>query len=333
MKIVLLLLWLTVSVVGQTKNDNGAAEQDRTHNAHPAKTASVDNQKTLPSQVFVTNQQLTTEHQSKADISAEDIEIQRQLTKFTKYLVWVGLLQAVVLASQAVLFFQQKKIMEEHKTKFEDLAKAANSNAQAAILQVGAMQKQITEMSAQTDVLERSVAVAKLSADAAKLSADAAMESNRQGAEFFKAEKRPWIGMIGTLSLLEKKSTKPGQYQFTVGYTLKNFGSAPALNTVVPLGPIVEDVNNYNLVKEKVAEARQSGEKIVSMTGDLLLPGAEKYGTCLFGGGAASKIVIPGCVVYRGTDGIVHHTELSYWIDFAEGEKAAFHTAWFQSAD
>lgn len=70
------------------------------------------------------------------------------------------------------------------------------------------------------------------------------------------------------------------------------------------------------------------------MTGDLLLPGAEKHNTCRFGESTRPpKIVIPGCIVYRDTDGIIHHTELSYWIDFAEGAKAAFHTAWFQSAD
>jgi uncharacterized protein HemX len=81
------------------------------------------------------------------------LEIQRKLAKFTKYLVWVGLLQALILAGQAVLFFQQKKIMEEHKTKFNELAKAANSNAEAAILQVRAMQEQITEMSVQSGIL------------------------------------------------------------------------------------------------------------------------------------------------------------------------------------
>jgi hypothetical protein len=70
------------------------------------------------------------------------------------------------------------------------------------------------------------------------------------------------------------------------------------------------------------------------MTGDLLLPGAEKTDTFRFGESPRlSKFIIPGCIVYRFADGTVHHTELSYWIDFNEGEKAIFRTVWFQAAD
>jgi hypothetical protein len=81
--------------------------------------------------------------------------------------------------------------------------------------------------------------------------AGAAEESNRQSAEFFRAEKRPWIGMIGTLSLLERRSTKPGQYEFTVGYTIKNFGVAPAFNTIVVLGATVEGGNKLRACEEQ----------------------------------------------------------------------------------
>lgn len=88
---------------------------------------------------------------------------------------------------------------------------------------------------------------------ATKRAAEATEISNDQNAAFFKTENRPWVGISKELTILEKKSTKAGQYEFTVEYTLKNFGSAPALNVVVPFGPLVEDVNNYNLVKDKVA--------------------------------------------------------------------------------
>ncbi len=165
-------------------------------------------------------------------------------------------------------------------------------------------------------------------------SAQASEQSNSQSATFFKMEKRPWVGMNKGPTVLEKKSTKPGQYGFTVGYTVKNFGIAPAFNTIVVFEAAVEDVNNYALVKSKVDAARKTGESIINVTGDLLLPTGEKNDTCLFSEiSRADKFVVPGCIVYRFADGTVHHTELSYWIDFGEGEKAFFRTSWFQAAD
>jgi hypothetical protein len=70
------------------------------------------------------------------------------------------------------------------------------------------------------------------------------------------------------------------------------------------------------------------------MTGDLLLPTVTKHDTHHFGESTRpDKVVIPGCVVYRFADDTVHYTELSYWIDFSEGDKAVFHTLWFQHAN
>ena len=71
----------------------------------------------------------------------QEIEIQRQLSKFTGWLVAVGFLQFIVLAVQAVLFFQQRNIMEQHEewmqkhdAKLAQLAEAANKDAEAARL-------------------------------------------------------------------------------------------------------------------------------------------------------------------------------------------------------
>lgn len=167
-------------------------------------------------------------------------------------------------------------------------------------------------------------------------SAKAAEVSNAQNAEFFRAEKRPWVGIVGELSMQDKKSTKPGSFGFTLKYVFKNFGATPAFNIVIPFGTVLEgkDINNYNLVKGKVDEARKSGENILNMTGDVLFPGEEKTSTCEFSGiQFGQKFIITGCIVYRFADDSIHHTELSYWIDLAEGEKAKFRTLWFQGAD
>jgi hypothetical protein len=190
-------------------------------------------------------------------------------------------------------------------------------------LQWQVLRRQAKLMKIHADHLEKLAAAARDNASAASLNAQSLINSDR-----------PWVGMSQEIILLKKQSTKPGRYEFTVGYTVKNFGVSPALNTVVSFGITIGDVNNYDLVKSKVAEARRQGENIIKMTGDLLLPTAEKNDTCLFGESERpNKIVIPGCIVYRSIDGAVHHTELSYWIDFSEGDKAVFRSSWFQSAD
>jgi hypothetical protein len=214
--------------------------------------------------------------------------------------VWVfsGLL-VVVGILQGVVLWQQRKIMGEHARHLENLAKAATNNAEAA-----------------------------------RLNAQAVEISNNQSAEFFRMEKRPWVGMSQELIMLESKTTEPGRYGFTIQYAVKNFGVAPAFNTVVCFGDTIDNPNDHAFVKTKVAEARQTAENIVHLTGDLLLPSAEKYNTHLFSERVRpKKFAIPGCIVYRFADGTVHYTELSYWIDLTEGEKATFRTLWFQSAN
>ena len=83
----------------------------------------------------------------------------------------VGTIAAVITLWQVK---RQADTLDEHKTKFDELAKAANSNAEAAILQVRAMQELITEMSVQSGILQESVGVTRDAAKASQTSADAA---------------------------------------------------------------------------------------------------------------------------------------------------------------
>lgn len=171
---------------------------------------------------------------------------------------------------------------------------------------------------------------AKATADAAR----AAQESNRQNAEFFRTEKRPWVGIIGDPFIVLVESERTGHRAFRVEYTIKNFGVAPAFNVVVPFSSAIEEANAYDLVKSKINEARKLGENILSLTGDLLLPGAEKMGSCEFSPAPkTNRFTLAGCIVYRFSDGSIHYTELSYFADWDEGGKAKCRTAWFQDAD
>lgn len=214
--------------------------------------------------------------------------------------VWIfsGLL-VVIGFLQGIVLWQQRKLMGKHAEHLEKLAGAASDNAAAA--------------KSNTNALET---------------------ANTQSANFFRIHNRPWVGMSGEPTLLEYKSTKPGQFGFTLGYRIKNFGNAPAFNTVVPFEEVVEDPNDHALLKVRVEKARKQGENIVNLTGDLLLPGVEKYDTCLFSERARpNKFDIPACIVYRFADGTVHYTELSYCVEVSGEGKATFRTLWFQNAN
>jgi hypothetical protein len=151
----------------------------------------------------------------------------------------------------------------------------------------------------------------------------------------FNQSQRPWVGMAEDVTLLQN-SESGGIFKFVVGYKLRNFGSFPALNTVVALNSPIGDANNYGLVKTRVNDSCKLAESLVPQTGDLLLPGGEKPDTWTYTDKKAwpTKFVIPGCIVYRNPGGAVHHTQLCYWINFQETPKSTrFGTCWFQSAD
>jgi hypothetical protein len=106
---------------------------------HATKAGETKNQQqpaaSTPNQTTAVHEQPSgNENDETATRHKEEIEIQRQLSKFTGWLVAVGFLQFIVLAVQAVLFFQQKKIMGQHKTSLEDLAGAAKTSAGEAVV-------------------------------------------------------------------------------------------------------------------------------------------------------------------------------------------------------
>jgi hypothetical protein len=105
--------------------------------------------------------------------------IDRTIMWCTIVLTFVGSLGTWAAVKTLRQVKRQADTLEDHKTKFDELAKAANSNAEAAILQVRAMQEQITEMSVQSGILEESVNVSGDAATAAKESADALIASER----------------------------------------------------------------------------------------------------------------------------------------------------------
>lgn len=74
------------------------------------------------------------EQNGKIDRVADDTEIQQQLAKFTKYLVYVGLLQAVVLAFTLLVIMQQAKLMGQHARHLEILGPAIMNSQRAWVI-------------------------------------------------------------------------------------------------------------------------------------------------------------------------------------------------------
>jgi hypothetical protein len=140
-----------------------------------------------PSQtIAIYNQPSPTQHNGDNMPSQDAMDVERQLAKFTGYLVIVGLLQVLILAVQAVLFFQQRNIMGQHRVSLEQLATAAEDNAkaiqtQALIMdgQLKAMEGQLAAIEGQKRSLEESVAVSRDAAKAASLNAQAVINTER----------------------------------------------------------------------------------------------------------------------------------------------------------
>lgn len=129
------LLWFAILAVCQSPNDKGIPVQKSTSNAALNKKPETneENAADLPNNATTANQSASGEGTGNGSYQSRDsIEVERQVAKFTGYLVGVGLLQFLILAVQAVLFFQQKNIMGQHKVSLEQLATAAIDNAKAA---------------------------------------------------------------------------------------------------------------------------------------------------------------------------------------------------------
>jgi hypothetical protein len=132
---VITLSCIAILGVCQTPKDKGIPVQKSTSNAALNKNPDTNEQHTanLPNSTTAANQSASGESTSNGSNQSRDsIEVERKVAKFTGYLVGVGLLQFLILAVQAVLFFQQKKIMGQHKVSLEQLATAAIDNAKAA---------------------------------------------------------------------------------------------------------------------------------------------------------------------------------------------------------
>jgi hypothetical protein len=127
--IVAALLCFAVLGVSQSPSDKGIVKQDGTPSTNdPAKSAENKQHGASPlppTQTIIYGPYPTPEQDDTKDQRNEDVQIQRKLAKFTKYLVWVGALQFIALIVQAIFF-------SIHSRHLGAVAVAAGDNAIAA---------------------------------------------------------------------------------------------------------------------------------------------------------------------------------------------------------
>lgn len=170
------LLCFAILGASQTPKNKRVPKQHSTLDAAPQSKTEKKQQDaaTPPSQtIAIYDQPTPTDHNGTNKQSQDATDVERQLTKFTGYLVLVGIVQCVILLGQGILFFQQKKIMGEHKVSLVQLASAARDNATAIQTQGGIMDKQLASMNgqiaaikSQNTTMQEWVAVARDSAEA-----------------------------------------------------------------------------------------------------------------------------------------------------------------------
>lgn len=92
-----------------------------------------DDKNAAPNITVIVKQPDTPQVNPDENEKKEDIEIQKQLAKFTKGLVYVGLLQAVILFLTLIWIKKQANHLEKHAIEFKKLAEAARDSASAVL--------------------------------------------------------------------------------------------------------------------------------------------------------------------------------------------------------
>jgi hypothetical protein len=189
MKCAMLVCIIAIALV-QQKTGNNRSGNAGNHNSKQNQTT-VDGS---PSGQSATN---TTDHNSTGNtdrdqkqkveiVSAPKVSVKPEkdtldwiILACTIVLTIVGSIGTYAAVKTLTQIKRQADTLDEHKSKFDELAKAAANNASAAILQVQSMQQQVTEMSVQSGILQESVSAARGTADAALKTATAIVNSER----------------------------------------------------------------------------------------------------------------------------------------------------------
>lgn len=135
--------------IAQTLSGGGVTKSNSASDSDPAGSTSKKPQlaENQPANALPANSgSPSSDNKNVAAQSNED----REIAKYTKYLFWAGILQAVVLFGTLIAIFWQARLMrvqaylmQEHAGHLHDLACAARDNANAALSQAELMKRQM----------------------------------------------------------------------------------------------------------------------------------------------------------------------------------------------
>ena len=129
-------------ITAQKSHNSAQAQRSSEHEAILSLTSTVSEMR----QRLAEQQRLTRELKAAQDERVQDSAIQGQLVKYTRWLVYVGVIQFIALIFQALIFFltlkrieTQANLMRVHALHLENLSTAARDNAIAARANVDAL--------------------------------------------------------------------------------------------------------------------------------------------------------------------------------------------------
>jgi hypothetical protein len=284
----------------------------------------------------------------------EQLTINRQQLRVNKLLmIFTSLLVLTSIISGAISIYQSR-IAKDSANAAKSAAYTASQTltemksgsgaqdthtlAQQAVTQATQTTNLATAAETQATELRESIRQTGRLADAASRSADASNVSNSQSVALFERQNRPWIGVEGEPSFYQGPSTY-GNSEIRIDFSIRNFGYSPAQNTLewLTLVSDVSDSEAYKRSKEEIDKSCTSVETnaLPMDGGDILLPGAAKPLAWPFRSPypiLRGTVFIPGCIIYRDSSHILHHTLVCYMANLDEKLKT-FRTCWHQSAD
>ena len=253
---ILLICVIAVMFVQQKASDNSVRNQSQQNAAHkqaksngapsgqPA--ANPSDQKAARDADKSQNQKVDVVSVPKVSIKPEKDALDVAILICTVVLTVIGIVGTAVAVKTLIHIKRQADTLEEHKTKFDDLAKAANSNAEASILQVRAMQEQITEMSVQSGLMASTVTHSQ------ELAKQAVKQSDLTQRQLDLAN-RPWVcldSITATSDLVFKDS---GEAFIFVSYQLRNVGHSVAQHVQPWVEPIIVGIDDPREVEERIS--------------------------------------------------------------------------------
>lgn len=282
-------LWIAILGILQAPGDKGTAKNHSATGPSEARTATDTRRDTGPDQTtFVLSQKIEAPtDKAKTGQSSDDIEIQRQLAKYTRNLVWVGIGQAVVLAGTLLVIWRQANLMKTHAAHLKSLADAAESNNIAAGGQLKAMQDQLGQMESsgkQTDKMiehaSQQVAAIKSQAELMKsagthtetLAAQAVKQSDLTQRQLDLAN-RPWICIDSVTPASDLTFKDSGEAVIFFAYQIRNVGHSVAQHLQPWVEPIITGINDPLEVKERISTQLRKPIDSAFDHGKLIFPG------------------------------------------------------------